>query len=401
MFCAEGRADAEGLAVGAFEGDVIRMQPLKIAMIQSFLPSAAPHGGVGLQAHQIGNELIRRGNQVTMVSRDPRPGDALYEHRLLRTPDVFARPRLMRAAEGHLFPIRVALQDYSQFDVLHAHGDNAYLVDRGARPAVVRTFHGSAVDEALSALIGPTRVGLKEIYWAGQQLSYYPLEWLGGLNADVTVGISEATRKRLPFIEHIVGETVNVERFRRQPNSPTVSKDPVILFVGSLAGRKRGHMLVQAFKRDVLPKIPRAQLWMVCENEGEDGNVKYLGRRPNGQLPPLFHQAWVFCLPSSYEGFGIPYIEALSAGLPVVATPNPGAVEVLDHGDAGLLVEDAKLGSALVNLLVDDGLRQQLSQRGPSRAERFSLKNIVDQYQQLYALARDRKFSRSEAALAA
>ncbi len=67
--------------------------------------------------------------------------------------------------------------------------------------------------------------------------------------------------------------------------------------------------------------------------------VTVLGRLSDDELADEYGRAWVFCLPSSYEGFGIPYAEAMTAGLPVVATPNVGARYVTDEGAVGSLVE--------------------------------------------------------------
>ena len=112
-----------------------------------------------------------------------------------------------------------------------------------------------------------------------------------------------------------------------------------------------------------------------------------------GELARLYQQAWVFCLPSSYEGFGRPYIEAMAAGTPVVATRNPGADEVLDNGAYGLIVPDAELGEALCSLLSRADLRREYSERGFGRAKVYSWERVAEQYEVVYEGALQRRRS--------
>src|SRR5581483_8941283 len=123
--------------------------------------------------------------------------------------------------------------------------------------------------------------------------------------------------------------------------------------VGTYKNRKRGHLLMEAFTRQIRPAVPEAELWMVCSDAPAAPGVTVHGRVSEKELAELYSRAWVFCLPSSYEGFGVPYIEAMASGTPVVATPNPGSLEVLDGGRCGVIVDPDELGDALIALLRD------------------------------------------------
>jgi len=101
-------------------------------------------------------------------------------------------------------------------------------------------------------------------------------------------------------------------------------------------------------------------------------------------LTELYRKAWVFCLPSTYEGFGVPYIEALASGTPVVASPNVGAREVLAEGAYGEIVPDARLGSALLQLLTNSARREELIRNGLHRARAFDWNRIAEQYERIY-----------------
>jgi len=207
-------------------------------------------------------------------------------------------------------------------------------------------------------------------------------EVLSTAAADRTVAVSQATKRWYPWIRTVIPNGVDLLRYR--PSSEK-SPHPSILFVGSIGGRKRGQLLVEAFTKRVRPVIPAAELWMVSEHGPRRPGVEVFGRVPESELIDLYQRAWLFCLPSSYEGFGVPYIEAMACGTPVVATPNPGAVEVLNSGEWGVITNPDDLGLTLVSLLRDSDMREQLHERGIERSRRYDLESVVDQYEELYA----------------
>jgi glycosyltransferase involved in cell wall biosynthesis len=107
-------------------------------------------------------------------------------------------------------------------------------------------------------------------------------------------------------------------------------------------------------------------------------------------LIELYQKAWLFCLPSTYEGFGVPYIEAMACGTPAVATANPGAEEVLCGGEYGPIVEDDKLAAALLGLLRNAKLRSEYRQKGLAYVRQYSWENIIHEYKRLYDLLLNR-----------
>jgi len=138
------------------------------------------------------------------------------------------------------------------------------------------------------------------------------------------------------------------------------------------------------FDAQIRPAIPNAQLWMVCEDAPDAPGVIQFGKPDTQSLAQLYRQAWVFCLPSTYEGFGIPYVEAMASGLPVVATPNLGAKEVLGNGSYGVVCDTKRLGDEIIHLLSDKAAREELSEKGLKRARDFDLQNVVSAYEKLY-----------------
>lgn len=334
--------------------------PLRVAMISYYLPSGSKIG-VGYQVHALANALVDRGHSVTVFSScGPSPG-ARYKTETLS---------LSGSNRTFKFALRLRHVDWTRFDVLHAHGDDYWLWRRRV-PAHVRTLHGSCLSEALWVKGSRERLrmlllGLSEV--------------LASVVADETVAVSANTRRWLPWVRSVVPNGVDLARFRPGERSLT----PSLLFVGTYLHRKRGKLLTEVFQREVLPVVPDAELWMVCEDAPALPGVKVLGRVSDEELAELYRRAWAFCLPSTYEGFGIPYIEAMGSGCPVVATRNSGAVEVTCNGRLGVIAGDDRLGEAIVNLLTSASERQRLAQEGLNNVSRYDLRTVAAAYEAIY-----------------
>jgi glycosyltransferase involved in cell wall biosynthesis len=335
---------------------------MKIAVTNALLPTDQP-SGVPFQVHNLANALCRRGHDVTVFTFSPKPADARYAiHQFPRPPGPM---RFFAFAMAY----RLATTDFSAFDAINAHGDNYLMLPPCP---VVRTFSGTASDEFRVA-----KTLQRRLFCA---LSI-PLEHLGAILADHVVGISEATRARMRSVQTIIPCGVDLEAFVAGEKTAT----PTVLFVGSELGRKRGKWLAETFTRVVRPRVPDAELRIISDATDAEPGVRRYGRVSSETLAELYGSAWVFCLPSTYEGFGVPYIEAMAARTAVVATsPNPGAREVLGDGAFGLYVEDDQLGEALVRVLSDAALRDGLVFRGAERSRTFAWDNVAGQYEALF-----------------
>lgn len=164
-----------------------------------------------------------------------------------------------------------------------------------------------------------------------------------------------------------------------------------VLGLGTLQPRKNFEGLVDAFGRllavrghedpfaDLHLVIAGGKGWMhegilACvERSGLRQRVHLVGFVNDADLPSLYSLASVFAFPSWYEGFGVPVLEAMACGTPVVAADNSSLPEVV--GDAGLLVpagDSDALAAALESLLRDKDLRSQLVAAGQGRARQFT-----------------------------
>ncbi|MBE9029533.1 glycosyltransferase family 4 protein [filamentous cyanobacterium LEGE 11480] len=335
---------------------------MKIAMGHVDLPNQSK-GGVASQAHKIANALVQRGHQVTMFTLSPSYDECLYA-----VHQYPANPLLLKFLNPFWFAICLARTDFAAYDVVHTHGDNFFL----AKPhPQVRTYNGSAKDEAKSAVRFRRRLYQQLMSFIEVQSTRY---------ADVNVGISETTRRNIPNIDCVIPCGVDLQDFHPGLKSTC----PTILFVGTADGRKRGQWLANIFSHQVRAQLPNAELWAVSDQPLKGDGIVNLGRVSHAELCERFRSAWAFCLPSTYEGFGVPYIEAMAAGTTTIASPNPGAQEVLAEGEYGMIVPDAKLGDAMLQVLTDVELREHYAQRGIRRAENYSWPRVVMAYETLY-----------------
>ena len=154
------------------------------------------------------------------------------------------------------------------------------------------------------------------------------------------------------------------------------------MFVGAADGRKRGRFLLDIFERVIRPAYPDAELTFVGPKGPSQPGVTYVTGVPDNDLAALYRRAWVSAAPSTYEGFGLPYLEAMACGTAVIATPNPGSREVLGEDYSGLMT-DAEFAPALLKVLGDESRRRALERAGIRRAEDFSIDRMIDQYEAL------------------
>lgn len=167
--------------------------------------------------------------------------------------------------------------------------------------------------------------------------------------------------------------------------------DAYLLYVGTLHPRKNLARLVQAFAQVLTSQSadsPPNNLQLVLAGQkgwlydeifaqvrrlGLADRVVFTGYVPDDDLPALLSGALAFVFPSLYEGFGLPVLEAMACGTPVIGADASCTPEVV--GDAGLLVpphDVAALADSLEHLLVDTNLQADLGQRGQARAAAYT-----------------------------
>ena len=176
-----------------------------------------------------------------------------------------------------------------------------------------------------------------------------------------------------------------------------------ILFVGALAPRKNVDVLLEAYaalltRRPDLPPLvlagptspDAAAILAVIDRPPLRGRVRTTGYVTEAELRGYYEQACVLVLPSLHEGFGLPALEAMTVGVPVVVAERGALPEIVK--DAGLLIDPTRpvaLADAIERMITDEALARRCVDRGFERAAAYSWRASAEQLRVAYAQAFD------------
>ncbi|MDX9893063.1 MAG: glycosyltransferase family 1 protein [Patescibacteria group bacterium] len=159
--------------------------------------------------------------------------------------------------------------------------------------------------------------------------------------------------------------------------------NPFILYLGNLEPRKNVATLLKAFEKisnqSIDLVIAGSQAWKyqnlykIWEQSAVRERIKFLGYVDDPDRPALYALAKLFVYPSIYEGFGLPPLEAMACGTPVITSFNSALIESV--GDAGLLIDPHNVNdlvSAINNILTDEDFRNRLATQGLSYSKNFT-----------------------------
>ncbi|MGB9723514.1 MAG: glycosyltransferase family 4 protein [Chloroflexia bacterium] len=291
-----------------------------------------------------------------------------------------------------------------QLDLLHV----PYLAPPLFSPVpTVVTVH-DLITRLLPAYRGPWR-----------KRAYTWLDLLAARRARLLIAVSEHTRRDIVRHLRFPAERVWVTYEAASPGMRPASEEEqqalreryglperFILYLGDTDVRKGVHRLLRAFARwreshpgDAAGLViagplhpPDGRLFLdlpgLARSLGLDGVARFLGPVPEADKAALYSAATVFAFLSEYEGFGLPPLEAMACGTPVLAGNTSSLPEVV--GEAGLLVnplDEEEVVAALGRLLEDASLRAELGRRGRERAAAFSWERTAQETLRVYARA--------------
>jgi glycosyltransferase involved in cell wall biosynthesis len=220
-------------------------------------------------------------------------------------------------------------------------------------------------------------------------------------NAKKIIAVSESTKKDLEEIYQISPENIDVVRHGIRDNFRVIDRnDPkliairkkyglphkFILYLGNIEPRKNipsiigAHMLL--ISRD--PKFEKYKLVLagnispLCRKLMEEENIVSCGYIENEDRPFVYNLASLFVYPSFFEGFGLPVLEAMACGTPVIASNNSSIPEVTES--AAILIDpkrSAEITEAVSSILTDEKLYDKMRERGLVQARKFSWKKTA------------------------
>jgi len=373
---------------------------MKIALVSPY--DFAYPGGVINHISALEQHFTRMGHQVKIIAPASQAVSSL-EDKLIpvgRPRPVPTSGSIARVTISLWLSSRIkAVLEAENFDIVHLHEPLMPMlcttVLRLSNTANIGTFHASSV-QSWHEFMG---------YNFGRPLSTMLLKrWFRRLDGKIAVSkpAMEYARKYFPGYYNIIPNGIDLERF--SPDVPPIDEfcdgKLNILFVGRLEKRKGLNYLLKAYKR-VKREIPESRLIVVgpgtrlrrkYEKEVKQSrleDVVFAGYASQDDLPRYYKTADIFCAPATgWESFGMVLLEAMALGKPVVASNIAGYASVVTHGEDGLLVppkDEEELAQALLSLMSDKPLRQQMGDRGRVKAQEYGWERIAKRVLDYYA----------------
>lgn len=182
-----------------------------------------------------------------------------------------------------------------------------------------------------------------------------------------------------------------------------IGDEPFVFTVSTLQPRKNHQLLVRSFRAvaeqtDYNLIIAGGHGWLYeklleeVDRQKLRGRVRFIGFVDDDDLPPLYNTASLFVFPSLYEGFGLPLLEAMACGTPVISSNTSSLPEVA--GDAAVQIsphDEAAWTDAMLHVIDDTVLRERLVSAGRHRAERFRWSRAARQLLKVYGRVLDRR----------
>jgi glycosyltransferase involved in cell wall biosynthesis len=369
-----------------------------------YTPAIQQHAGIGRYA----DELVR----ALLAAYPDETWQLFYVDPERRTPapPLDALPRTALRQSNKPWRLRVLLSTYFRrgqdqtigpTEIFHA---TDHLLPHLSHARSVFTLHD------LTALIFPTTHTQLNRRFLQLMLPHFLHD------ATLVVADSASTQRDAQRLYHLPAERIRVVHLgvdpHFQPVAPPIQDevreryrlpDRFILSVGTIEPRKNLIVLLEAYQA-LHQQDPEIQLVIAggrgwhsepffdkLRTLGPEESVKLLGRVPDEDLPALYSLAEDFAFPSLYEGFGLPVLEAMACGAPVICSNTSSLPEVA--GAAAIQIAPTDVAAwthALKQLSADAALRASLRERGLKQAARFSWETTARQtyavYQEAYAL---------------
>jgi len=367
---------------------------MKIGVVSPY--DFAYPGGVANHVSALERYLTRMGHQVKVIAPASK-AMASFNGRFIpvgKPRPIHVSGSIARITVSPLLSSRITeILAQERFDIIHLHEPLMPMLCttmlRLSNTATVGTFHAYDGSPA---------------YQIATPLGKLLLEkWFRKLNGRIAVSppARDFIDKYFSGEFTIIPNGIELEHFHPgvSPIEKYCDNKLNILFVGRLEKRKGLNYLLKAYQQ-VKQEIPDSRLVVVgpgirLRNKyekyvRENGlkDVEFVGHVSYDELPGYYQTADVFCSPATgRESFGIVLLEAMALGKPIVASKIDGYASVMSHGSEGALVppgDDKALARALIALLADKSLRQQMGYRGRLTAGKYSWEQVAQRVSSYY-----------------
>ena len=324
----------------------------------------------------------------------------IYTNALVEIPDLPSNFRIvptgcnrMNALNDYRF-YRFMLQD--ELDLLHVmHSWLPLFIPKRVKKLV--TIHD------IFTVTDPDFFAKRRPYAWIFRFYFWFLTWLTAVRSDVIITISRYCAeeiKRVFKLEHkrfeIVYNSLGIRPDDDVSRNSVMGDWKYLFYLGNFRSYKNVPTLIRGyahyFKNNTMPvelviagNDGNASMMVLCEQLGVSDHVHFFYRPADDSVDSLYRNASAFIFPSLYEGFGIPPLEAMSYGIPVIISNAEALVET--SGDAALVFErtdPVDLAEKIKMILDDASLRASLVQRGYECVKRYTWENSAQQLKAVY-----------------
>jgi N-acetyl-alpha-D-glucosaminyl L-malate synthase BshA len=352
-------------------------------------------GGSGIIATEIGLALGRRGHEVHFICADiPWRFDEFVDHVYFHEVETREYPLFDHSPYALALTSKmVEVATLHELDLLHVH----YAIPHAASAYLARQILGAKAPRIVTTLHGT------DITVVGSDRSFLPITRFAIEQSDaVTVpshDLRRATYERLGVAAataiEVIPNFVDAELFAPAPR-PARPRPRVLVHNSNFRPLKRVDDVLRIFA-EARKSVPcqlvligdgpeRSRVERLAHELGLAHEVRFLGKQLH--FVKVLQEADVFLLPSETESFGLAALEALSCGVPVVASRAGGLPEVIGDGETGFLApvgDVAAMARAVVQILGDDALHARMSAAARAAVlARFQRDPMIDRYEACY-----------------
>jgi alpha-maltose-1-phosphate synthase len=369
---------------------------MKICMVTS--APFPPEEGIGYYVYNLSKKLIEKGHKVTIITRgsiNKSTQEVLDEIDIIRGTFIPIYPFYIQIHGIFVNKIFKTLE--SEFDIVHIHSPLSPSIQTSL--PIIATIHTPTLTDTRSIEEKDFRAMIEKLM---SRFVSYPIELKLLKQADIITAVANSVAYELheyglnPNDVIVVGNGVDEEIFTPMINK---TQERYILYTGRLSHRKGLFDLIECGKYickkypDVSFVIPGKgillnKLKTQVEKIGLKDKFKFLGFVDRIKLIQLYQNAAVYVMPSHYEGLPTVLLEAMSCGLPVVATSVSGNLDVLSSGENGILIppkSPEKMAYAISLLLDDESLRKKVgSNARKTIEEHYSWEVITNKFLKCY-----------------